>query len=39
MFDIIETYIKFAVGNEYCFTLYGTEKSKQGVYYFEWKIK
>lgn len=39
MFDIFKSCIRLAVGNECCFTLYGTEKSKQGVYCFEWKIK
>ena len=39
MFDIFKSCIRLAAGNEYCFTLYGTEKSKQGVYYFEWKSK
>ena len=39
MFDIFKSCIRLSAGNEYCFTLYGTEKSKQGVYYFEWKSK
>lgn len=39
MFDIFKSCIRLAVGNECFFTLYGTEKSKQGVYCFEWKIK
>ena len=39
MFDILKSCIRLVAGNECFFTLYGTEKSKQGVYYFEWKSK